>query len=129
MRRLTAAVLPLLLAAAFAPGAAAQGRSHEAPGHQKKHEDRHEERGHARAVTVDDAVVTTRDVLVRRGYEVVRVEPAESYTVVYYRAGNRGRGKGKGKLEKMIVRRSEERVVLVDAPSDVLVDVRLRLHL
>jgi hypothetical protein len=40
-----------------------------------------------------------------------------------------GRGKGKGPLEKMIIRRvpAERRVVFVDAPSDVLVDIDVRL--
>ena len=48
-------------------------------------------------VTVQLTVSTAKDVLVKLGYEVVRVEPNEGYQIIYYRAGNRGRGPFKGK--------------------------------
>lgn len=117
-------LLPLFAIGAFlaaGSGAAhAQGKSnhqgHLPPGQAKKH-----------AVTVDSAVVVTRAVLAKHGYEVVRVEEANGVRVVYYRRGNRGRGKGKGPLEKMIIRPSPERIVIDKAPPTVLVDINVRL--
>ena len=95
--------------------AAAQGKGH----------------GHKREFTVapDRAVSITRDVLVHQGYEVIRIETVGNDQVVYYRRGNMGRGKGKGPPMKMIIRRVENRVVFVDAPDAVLVDINVRLKL
>ena len=80
-------------------------------------------------VTHDRAVTVTREVLVRQGYEVVRIETEGPTQVVYYRAGNRGKGKGKGRVEKMVIRREAERVVFVDTPPAILVDIDVRLRL
>ena len=80
-------------------------------------------------VTHDRAVAVTRDVLVRQGYEVVRIETDGPSQVVYYRAGNSGKGKGKGKVEKMVIRREASRVTFVDTPPAILVDIDLRLRL
>jgi len=80
-------------------------------------------------VTTDHALVVTRDVLVSKGYEVVRVENREGARVVYYRAGNKGRGKGKGPVEMMIIRPARERVVIEQAPRLVLTDIKIRLGL
>src|SRR5437773_12015319 len=63
------------------------------------------------------AVSVTREVLVRQGYEVVRIQTVGDDQVVYYRRGNMGRGKGKGPPMKMIIRRVENRVGFVDAPD------------
>jgi hypothetical protein len=71
----------------------------------------------------------TREVLVRQGFEVVRIETVGSDQVVYYRRGNMGRGKGKGPMAKMVIRRVENRVVFVDTPEAILVDINLRLRL
>jgi hypothetical protein len=83
------------------------------------------------AVDTDRAYVVTHDVLGRHGFEVVKIENDGDDRVIWYRAGNHGRGKGKGPLERMIIRRipAERRVVFVDAPSDVLVDIDVRLNL
>lgn len=81
------------------------------------------------AVTHDRAVAVTREVLVRQGYEVVRIETDGPTQVVYYRAGNSGKGKGKGKVETMVIRREAERVIFVDTPPAILVDIDLRLRL
>jgi len=81
------------------------------------------------AVSRDKAVAVTRDVLVRQGYEVVRIETDGPSQVVYYRAGNKGKGKGKGRIEKMVIRREAERVVFVDTPAAILVDIDIRLRL
>ena len=81
------------------------------------------------AVTNDRALVVTREVLVKRGYEVVRVENNGRDMVVWYRAGNRGRGKGKGPPVRMVIHRTEDRVVFLQAPSAVLVDIDLKLKL
>src|SRR2546427_9215126 len=81
------------------------------------------------AVTNDRALVVTRDVLVKQGYEVVRVENSGPDVVVWYRAGNRGRGKGKGPPVRMVIHRTADRVVFLQAPSAVLVDIDLKLKL
>ena len=81
------------------------------------------------AVSNDKAVTVTREVLVRRGFEVVKVETKGDTRTIYYRAGNQGRGKGKGKLERMVIRREKDRVIFVETPAAVLVDIDLKLKL
>ena len=81
------------------------------------------------AVTNDRALVVTREVLVKRGYEVVRVENSGPDVVVWYRAGNRGRGRGKGPPVKLVIHREADRVVFLDTPSAILVDIDVRLKL
>jgi len=90
-----------------------------------------QEHGHKKefAVAPDRAVSVTREVLVRQGYEVIRIETVGNDQVVYYRRGNMGRGKGKGPKMKMIIRRVENRVVFVNTPDAVLVDINVRLKL
>jgi uncharacterized protein (UPF0548 family) len=100
------------LALAVTP-ARAQGKSH------AKHYE----------VSSDRAVVVTRDVLVKQGYDVVRVERVGATQVVYYRAGNHGRGKGKGPVERMVIRTEDRRVVFEDAPPAVLLDIDVNLKL
>ena len=87
--------------------------------------------GHKKEFTVapDRAVSVTREVLGRQGYEVVRIETVGNDQVVYYRRGNMGRGRGKGPPMKMIIRRVENRVVFVDTPDAVLVDINVRLRM
>ncbi|HEU4565808.1 MAG TPA: hypothetical protein VFS05_14205, partial [Gemmatimonadaceae bacterium] len=88
------------LLAGGAQAAAAQGKGHGKggksgqvpPGHAKKR------------VTTDDAIIVTREVLVSHGFTVVRVERVEGAQVVYYRAGNKGRGRGWGPVQKMVLR-------------------------
>ena len=122
MRLATTAVL--LVTFLIPAGLAAQDRD----------QDRDKDRDHGPkhyTVTTDRAYVVTHDVLGRHGFEVVRIENDGDDRVIWYRAGNHGRGKGKGPLKKMIIRRipAERRVVFVDAPSDVLVDIDVRLNL
>ncbi len=83
------------------------------------------------AVTTDRAVVVTREVLVKQGYEVVRVENSGHDVVVWYRRGNRGRGRGKGPPVRMVIHRDADRadrVVFLSAPSAILVDIDVRLR-
>jgi hypothetical protein len=80
-------------------------------------------------VAPDRAISVTREVLIRQGWEVVRIDVVGNDRVVYYRRGNMGRGKGKGPIVKMIIRRVENRVVFVDAPDAILVDINVRLRL
>ena len=80
-------------------------------------------------VTTDRAISVTRTVLVRQGYDVVRVERVGVTQVVYYRAGNHGRGKGKGPLEKMVIRTVDRRIVFEDTPPAILVDIDVNLKL
>jgi hypothetical protein len=80
-------------------------------------------------VTSDRAVSVTRTVLVRQGFNVVRIERVGVTQVVYYRAGNHGRGKGKGRLEKMVIRTVDRRVVFEDVPPASMVDIDVNLKL
>jgi hypothetical protein len=113
-RRLVAglALAAIALAASVAP-AHAQGKGKE------KHY----------AVSGDRAVSVTRTVLVRQGYDVVRVERVGATQVVYYRAGNRGRGKGKGPVQKMVIRTVERRIVFENTPPAIMVDIDVDLKL
>ena len=81
------------------------------------------------AVSNDRAVTVTRNVLVRQGYDVVRIERVGATQVVYYRAGNRGRGKGKGPLQKMVIRTVERRIVFENTPPAIMVDIDVNLKL
>lgn len=81
------------------------------------------------AVTSDRALMVTREVLTAQGFEVVRIETHDHDQVVHYRRGNMGNGKGKGRLEKLVVRRVENRIVFVDTPEPFLVQIDLRLKL
>ena len=116
-RRRFAAGLALILGAlALSPAPAhAQGKG--------KGKDKHY------TVSTDRAVSVTRTVLVRQGFDVVRIERVGATQVVYYRAGNHGRGKGKGPLEKMVIRTVERRVVFEDVPPAVMIDIDVNLKL
>ena len=81
------------------------------------------------AVAPNRAVSVTREVLVHQGYEVIRIETVGKDQVVYYRRGNMGKGKGKGPPLKMIIRHVENRVVFVDTPNAILVDIDVKLRL
>ena len=81
------------------------------------------------AVTSDRAVKVTRTVLVRQGFDVVRIERVGATQVVYYRAGNHGRGRGKGRVERMVIRTVDRRVVFEDVPPAVMVDIDVNLKL
>lgn len=81
------------------------------------------------AVTNDRALVVTKEVLVKQGYEVVNVENTGHDVVVWYRRGNRGRGKGQGPPVRMVIHRTEDRVVFLSAPNEVLVDIDVKLKL
>ena len=81
------------------------------------------------AVSSDRAMSVTRTVLERQGFEVVRVVRSDDSQVIYYRAGNRGRGRGKGPVERMVIRMVEHRVVFEEAPPAILVDIDLNLKL
>jgi CO dehydrogenase/acetyl-CoA synthase alpha subunit len=107
--RTLVAVASLLLAASSP--AAAQGKS-------KQYK-----------VGQDRALVVTREVLVKQGFEVVKVEDHRDYQVVWYRAGNRGRGRGKGPMESMIIRKVRNEIVFERAPAAILVDIDVKLRL
>src|SRR5437867_10855960 len=81
------------------------------------------------AVTNDRALVVTREVLVKQGYEVVRVENSGRDYIVWYRRGQRGRGKGKGPPGEMGIHRTEDRAAVLSAPSAGAVDTDVRVAL
>ena len=78
-------------------------------------------------VSSNRAVTVTRSVLVRQGYDVVRVQRVGATQVVYYRAGNQGRGKGKGPVEKMVIRTVERRIVFEETPPAILMAIDIKL--
>ena len=88
-------------------------------------------RGHKKEFVVapDRAVSVTREVLTRQGYVILKIENVNDEQIVYYRRGNMGKGKGKGPPLKLIIRRVENRVVFVDTPDAVLVDINVKLRL
>ncbi len=119
VRLLSTGLLAIALTAVVSP-AEAQGkkgdkRASTAPGQEKKQ------------VTSAQAVTASRDILVKYGYQVVRVETVRGAEVIYYRRGNMGRGRGLGPVEKMVVRPSGTVVVFEAAPEKVLIDIKLRL--
>lgn len=81
------------------------------------------------AVTSDKAFNVTKEVLGKHGYQVVRIEVKGNDRIVYYRRGNMGRGRGLGPTQVLIIRRVENRIVFVDVPDVVLVDIDVRLRL
>ena len=113
MKRSWMVVAGLIILASVGRPLVAQGH-----GHKKEFE-----------VAPSRAVSVTREVLVHQGYEVIRIETVGYDQVVYYRRGNMGNGKGKGPPMKMIIRHVENRVVFVDTPDAVLVDINVRLSL
>src|SRR5213079_1561864 len=108
MRRYYALAIAALVA--FAAPLAAQGKG------PKKY-----------AVTNDRALVVTKEVLVKQGYEVVYVENNGHVIAVWYRRGNRVRGKGKGPPVRMLIHCNEDRVVFLSVPSEVLVNIDVML--
>ena len=80
-------------------------------------------------VAPDRAISVTREVLVRQGWEVVRIDVVGNDRIVSYRRGNMGRGRGKGPIVKMIIRRVENRVLFVDVPDAILVDINVKLRI
>ena len=80
-------------------------------------------------VSTDRAIVVTREVLIHQGFEVIRIEQHDAEQVVWYRQGNRGRGKGKGPPLKLVIRRDVDRVIFVDTPPAILMDIDVRLRL
>jgi hypothetical protein len=80
-------------------------------------------------VSTDRAIVVTREVLVRQGFQVIRIEERGPDRIVWYRQGNMGRGKGKGPPLKLVVRRDVDRVIFVETPPAILVDIDVRLRL
>ncbi len=92
------------------------GPPHVPPGQAKK-----------RVVTINDATIATREVLVKHGYEVVRIERVKGSQVIYYRVGKHGKGK-KRPVRKMYIRPAREVVVFEEVPDDrVRVDINVRL--
>jgi hypothetical protein len=80
-------------------------------------------------VTNDRALVVTREVLEKQGYQVVAVENRGRDIVVWYRRYEmkNGRVKVRGPKVRMVIHREMDRVVFLGAPSPILVDIDLRL--
>jgi len=118
LRKLTglAAVTLAVLALSAAP-AGAQGKS------KANHKQDNDHSG----VTLELAISATKDVLVKQGFEVVRIETQGEKQIVYYRAGNQGKGKGKGPPMRMVVERVSNRIVIADAPDDIRLEIGIKL--
>lgn len=80
-------------------------------------------------VTTDKAISVTRTVLVRQGYQVIRIEQVGPTRVVYYRRGNMGRGRGKGPMQRLVIRTVRDRVMFEETEPSVLVDIDVKLKL
>ena len=109
--RFKSLMLPFLALVLAATPALAQGKG-KGPKHYK--------------VKADNAIVITREVLVKQGYAVERVDDRDGVITVWYYRGNMGKGKGKGPLQKMVIRRVQEELVF-EAPSAIMIDIDLRL--
>jgi len=86
-------------------------------------------KGQVEDVSTHHALGVAKEVLVRQGFDVVRVEVVGDDQVVYYRRGNMGNGKGKGPVERLVIRRVETHVVFVDTPDTILSAIIARLKL
>ena len=80
-----------------------------------------------KAVTTGEAVELSRTLLQKHGFSIVRVETVKGAQVIYYRAGNQGRGRGLGPVQSMIVRPSGSIVTFEAAPEKVRLDIKLQL--
>ena len=105
----------LALAAGSAAPVEAQGKAH---GKYKHY-----------VVSSEKAVSVSRTVLVRQGFEVVRVQRVGPTQVVYYQPGKKWRGKGRRPVYRMVIRTVENRVVFEETDPSVLVDIDVRLKL
>lgn len=81
------------------------------------------------SVSVDVALEATTITLVEEGFDVVRLEPQEELLIVYYRRGNMGKGKGKGPMERMVIRRHRDVVVIEDVDPAILIKIEVALKL
>jgi hypothetical protein len=101
------------------------GQGHEGQKGQKGQQGQgHENKG---GVTVEVALGATRDVLVAKGFEVIRVEIQGDRRIVYYRAGNQGRGRGQGPPQRLVIRRAEDKLVVDEAPEGVRLEIGVKL--
>jgi hypothetical protein len=80
------------------------------------------------SVTSDRAISVTRTVLIRRGYNVVRVERVGPTQVVYYRLKRNKHGKGIGPIQRMVIRTVRDRVVFEEAEPSLLIDIDIKLN-
>jgi hypothetical protein len=110
--------IPAVLALGAAP-VAAQAKAKPKPEHTQS-------KDHS-AISIDLALSATKDVLVKQGFEVVRIETQGEKQIVYYRAGNQGKGQGKGPPMRMVVQRVSDRIVIEDAPDDVKLEIGIKL--
>ena len=78
-------------------------------------------------VTMSQAVVVTRDVLVNNGYQIVNVVPSGTTQVIYYRRGNMGKGRGLGPVQKIYVVPSGDVVRFTSVPDPLLTTILRRL--
>ena len=81
------------------------------------------------SITADLALETTKTVLVAEGFDVVKLESQEDLLVVYYRRGNMGKGKGKGPMEKMVIRRHRDVIVIEEVEPTILLKIEVALEL
>ena len=78
-------------------------------------------------VSFELAISATRDVLRDQGFDVVRIEEEGGLQIVYYRRGNRGRGRGGGAVERFVIRKTQDRVQIEDAPEGIRIGIEIKL--
>src|SRR5688572_18949464 len=71
------------------------------------------------SVPTGQAVDLSRNLLTKHGFTIVRVETVKRAQVIYYRAGNQGRGRGQGPVMSMIVRPCGSIVTFEAVPEKV----------
>lgn len=92
----------------------------------KSKADKQQDKSHS-AITVELALSATKDVLVAQGFEVLRLEVQGGKQIVHYRAGNQGKGKGHGPPMRMVIQRTDDRIVVLDAPDAVKLEIGVKL--
>ena len=80
-----------------------------------------------KSVTTGEAVELSRNLLLKHGFTIVRVETVKGAQVIHYRAGNNGRGRGHGPVQTMIVRPAGNIVTFESAPEKVRLDIKVQL--
>ena len=81
------------------------------------------------SVSADLVLDATKLALVEEGYDVVKLDQQEELLVVYYRRGNMGKGKGKGPMERMVIRRQRDVIIIEEAEPSILLKIQVTLNL
>ena len=79
------------------------------------------------AVTNDRALMVTRDVLDRKGYEVTKIQNKGSDQIVWYRSSKHAKGTSASKPVRMVIHRDVDKIVFLETPQPILVAIDVQL--